>query len=451
MIKIIDSKFPPLLQLHESQQEEGEYVCLSHCWGNNTFIVTTTQSIQAHRADIPWLRLPKTFQDAVEITMRLGFRYLWIDSLCILQDCIKDWEEESAKMCQVFGGATLTLFATKAAHGNDGLFDTPDKQDPPLQMLGVDDVTKKFYSVYARRTTGMRHVSDTLPHAELKKKFPLLLRGWVYQERLMSRRILHFGQGEMTWECDNVSICECSGQHAHHRKPTLDRSWHSIVIGYSQLNLTRMSDRLVAISGLATQMKTVDSGRYLAGLWEASLMSDLTWFTTKDSSESLCNVPSWSWASVSSAVTFFAHGYTDTGKSMAKLISINYESAAQEGQNIFDASPTSISLHARVEETYLDANSISVKFLKRFPENGLGRISVAFHPDRDMSSFAGIVFCMRIYEIRTGRSSQCGFLVLDKVESSGPVYRRIGFFTINVVSQIEPWVYPLRSQPITIV
>lgn len=69
------------------------------------------------RAYIPWDKLPSTFQDAITVTRRLGIAYIWIDSLCIVQDDAQDWEREAAKMALIFESAYLTIAATAAPNG----------------------------------------------------------------------------------------------------------------------------------------------------------------------------------------------------------------------------------------------------------------------------------------------------------------------------------------------
>ncbi|KUJ12376.1 HET-domain-containing protein [Mollisia scopiformis] len=103
--------------------EHGEYLCLSHCWGvNNTALKTMKASLQAMKSNIPWKSLPKTFRDAIVITRKLGFRYLWIDSLCIIQDSVRDWELQSSRMGDIYNGAFATIFALYGNDSDSGCF-----------------------------------------------------------------------------------------------------------------------------------------------------------------------------------------------------------------------------------------------------------------------------------------------------------------------------------------
>ena len=162
-------------------------------------------------------------------------------------------------------------------------------------------------------------------------KFPLLGRAWVYQERLLSPRIIHFTGYEMNFECFEGSTCPCDpNQHepwppkralvqlraaksnvdtnkldpaGRLSQPPSDTTsldfWMSTVMAYSNLDLTYISDILPALSGVA---KTVDKyrlDRYYAGLWSSSLMEGLLWYTTTPKHRpGQYLAPTWSWASL---------------------------------------------------------------------------------------------------------------------------------------------------------
>ncbi|KAF2811222.1 heterokaryon incompatibility, partial [Mytilinidion resinicola] len=102
--------------------EDTNYVALSHYWGNTHTFITTSTNLAKTYEGIPWLELPKTFQDAVIINRRLGIRYLWIDSLCILQDSESDWHFESARMGEIYTNSYITSAASLAPNGGTGIF-----------------------------------------------------------------------------------------------------------------------------------------------------------------------------------------------------------------------------------------------------------------------------------------------------------------------------------------
>jgi len=89
------------------------YVALSHCWGPTTQlpITTTVSTLENRMQRIKFSHLSQTFQDAVKLVKQLGQHYLWIDSLCIIQDDKTDWAIEAAAMAAVYGNSIFTIFA----------------------------------------------------------------------------------------------------------------------------------------------------------------------------------------------------------------------------------------------------------------------------------------------------------------------------------------------------
>ena len=91
-----------MVRLYETEQELAHYTTLSHCWGKKHIVTTTKATLEQRKLEVPWLLLSRTFQDAITITRELGIRYIWIDSLCIIQDDKEDWERVSAKMAEIY-------------------------------------------------------------------------------------------------------------------------------------------------------------------------------------------------------------------------------------------------------------------------------------------------------------------------------------------------------------
>jgi hypothetical protein len=118
------------IRLYETNGETGLYVALSHCWGKSQMFKTERGSLNLRRRNIPWDIIPRTFQDAITFVRRLGLRYLWIDSLCIIQDDRADWERESAKMASIYTNAVLTIAATKSADSEGGCFSVVPESVP---------------------------------------------------------------------------------------------------------------------------------------------------------------------------------------------------------------------------------------------------------------------------------------------------------------------------------
>lgn len=198
----------------------GEYCTLSHCWGSGTSIPKTTFStLNAYRQSIPWSDLPKTYQDAISLTRALGFRWLWIDSLCIIQDDPREKIEESYNLDDIFKNSFLTIAATSAVERTQGLF---LRKAVPYKIQAVNSkgsVSKvhvreqpSHYSFKAPFDAGA-HMNDWElpfnPLVESNHNAPLLKRAWAYAERLLSPRVLHFTESEMIMECRDRYQCEC--------------------------------------------------------------------------------------------------------------------------------------------------------------------------------------------------------------------------------------------------
>lgn len=185
----------PYVQLKENVR--GPYIALSHCWGKTRHIVTEKINIASHKKEIPLDELPKTFQDAVELTKSVGLRYIWIDSLCIIQDDIYDWKKEAAKMANVYRNAYCTIAATGSKGDQEGIFLERRTQD-------VFQLPYNAANTYIAATSNEDDVTAML---ELHQS-PLSTRAWTMQERLLSRRIVHFTDTRVIWECCTRSETE---------------------------------------------------------------------------------------------------------------------------------------------------------------------------------------------------------------------------------------------------
>jgi hypothetical protein len=204
----------------EQRYEHGEYVALSHVWGLGKLPKTTKENLQSHKKGIAWSKLPRVFQEAVLLTRALGIRYLWIDSLCLVQDDVQAKLEESIRMEEIFGNAFLTIGATSAADSSSQpLF--PAKTQP--FKIQTTDNKGQLSKVFVREQPS--HYSFKAPFDEASHMnewelpfnmseeanvhTPLLKRAWAYTERLLSPRVLNFTKSEMILECREGYSCEC--------------------------------------------------------------------------------------------------------------------------------------------------------------------------------------------------------------------------------------------------
>jgi hypothetical protein len=298
---------PKDVRLHVTANEVSDYVCLSHCWGTLPLITTTSSTLESFQQQVPWEGISKTFQDAISFTHRLGYTYIWIDSLCIVQDSAEDWRHEGSKMADIYRHASLTLAATSSSNSDEGCFvKTPGGHQSRKWIF--TDATNTAYEIHTR---------SSLDHSRFMHwTLPLSTRAWAFQERLLSPRILHFTKNELIWECSECIHCECSSIHETQWQVTkkttsrpnlwadeppaeVDRQWQDIVSTYRYKYLTFDKDIFPALQGLA-KMVPDSMGPYLAGLWRSTLQLNLTWYVpsfVRDPRLAEWRAPSWSWAS----------------------------------------------------------------------------------------------------------------------------------------------------------
>ncbi|TGJ84188.1 hypothetical protein E0Z10_g4572 [Xylaria hypoxylon] len=322
------------------------YATLSHRWGTLQQLNLVSDNLQAYTNDQPLDMLPQVFQDAIKVIQSLGIRYLWADCLCIMQDSLPDWEIESLQMRKIYTNSICTISITGF-------------EDNPTGFLNKTcDYVPLPYPVqprWARNIQGGWCVLDPFFWWWQVTKAPLTKRGWVFQERFLSPRVIHFGPEQLLWECASLDACEAfpqglpavveSPRHTGFKRldflfkdnaregllpenrhllsvteEDLLHHWCGIVQAYTRTNLTKPSDKLIALAGVAQLMSppddptnTMSSNRYLAGLFEQHLLLMLEWhsdgnmYSLPEPSRARplqYRAPSWSWASVDRRVFY---------------------------------------------------------------------------------------------------------------------------------------------------
>lgn len=202
-----------------SDGQRGHYAALSHCWGGLNLIQTKAATLAQYQDAIPLHQLPKSFQDAITIARKLQIPFLWIDSLCIVQDSEQDWHHESGLMSSIYRNSTLTISATGAMDGSRGCF-IPEVHSEIVQL-------PQTFS----NTGGKAYVTDGRigvygpPWSDKVASGPLFRRAWALQERCLSRRVLHCCPGQWVWEC-----CEkIEAQWGYTEKRS--NAWHPAFFG----------------------------------------------------------------------------------------------------------------------------------------------------------------------------------------------------------------------------
>ena len=179
--------------------QRSRYAALSYCFGKGPVLTTTEKTLQERQAGIPITILPKTVRDAVTWTRDLGLQYLWVDSLCILQDKLADWEAELSVMADIYQDATVTIAATASAHAGGGCAPVRNKlQFAPFAPL-----------------PGVVIEANVPRQAWIFQKGPLEKRGWTFQEIQLSQRVLRCGGEQLAWQCRTGKYLEGNPGNRH--------------------------------------------------------------------------------------------------------------------------------------------------------------------------------------------------------------------------------------------
>ncbi|KAK7424524.1 hypothetical protein QQX98_000489 [Neonectria punicea] len=282
-----------MARLVESSEVDpaGSYASLSYCWGGAEILKLQKGNFSDLKQGIAIPSLPPTFRDAIRVVRDLGIQYLWIDSLCIIQDSNEDWQQEARTMLKGYEHAICNIAATHSPNSSGGLFTERNSQTLGSGAVDMDNgvLTGRFHLIDEDYFT--REIDDA----------PLNCRCWVAQERIISSRIIHFASEQVIWDCAELTACESlpQGTKAWPESPsthmmigckqgstfstpadTVDQGlgrWARLVDTYSACGLTVLGDKLIAISGVAEYLRN-----------NLNLENDLA--------------PSWSWASVNGSV-----------------------------------------------------------------------------------------------------------------------------------------------------
>ncbi|KAM5341826.1 hypothetical protein ACJ41O_014857 [Fusarium nematophilum] len=294
------------------------YMTLSYRWGAEPRILLLSSNMDAFRRGMPFAGLPQTFRDFVEVARRFRVRFIWIDSLCIIQDSIQDWESEAPKMRDVYCGSVCNVAASACSDPESGMFRSRNAADvrPGLVEASITlSGGPQRYRIFDK-SYWQRHLSDGSLHS----------RAWVFQETYLAPRVLYLAGRQILWECLTEHKCEGFplGIPLHESPKKIDsllattqtpsssgnmsyesvNLWIDMVASYSRCELTRSEDKLWAFSGIAKLFQETSGGEYLAGLWKSRLLELLDWrvYEPKARLSSAYRAPSWSWASIDGPV-----------------------------------------------------------------------------------------------------------------------------------------------------
>jgi hypothetical protein len=432
-------------------RKKTEYLALSHCWGGEIEYTLTTANIESVRQHINVDDLSKNFQDAILVARSLGIRYLWIDSLCILQDSLEDWKNESSAMRKVYANAVCVISATASESSKGGCFRQRPSHTPTWSLI----TSKKTQYFISTQKPSIKTLFDT--RVEIA---PLAKRCWAFQERLLSRRLVHFCSDSVLFECNTMQASEFDDKGSRYEKLPyvvhdgkimdwihetiltrllslagfdrdnyIDRSasrgirgaldmlqslgvaaeltvreqiefnkrWFELVSAYTEGELTVATDKLIALSGIAEVVHTKAQIPYAAGLWSTVCLElGLLWrVRNPGEKQSLYCAPSWSWASVNGRVDLLPRvDFTDANLKEGDIVfdvTVEKILLLYQGKLVVDASSLVddglLEITARVARVY--PSELRPRILQLVEGSGRAKKTLNFFPDWTSPSLEG--------------------------------------------------------------
>lgn len=443
-----------LVDVREETKDKIKFASLSHCWGGCTPLKTTKENLQDFRHRIPSESFPRTFQEAIQICRSVGISYIWIDSLCIVQNDAEDWRHEAARMKDVYAGNVLTIAASEAANGSEGCFpERPDinkRRRPPLQFETMNPESQEpiFVRIYERDVR--ERTGDT----------PLSERGWALQEAILSHRNLYCVQPEMHWQCSRVHRIEegisfqrdKTGTEGKEPLPAVfstfqHRSWHAWMHDYSHRKFTIPRDRLSALAGVVDHFAEKTGYTHLLGCWQESLLADLLWMRSGEMGGKLAfelpGIPSWSWIAKGGVMFDFWENGSPGANVTDHTIVVRAEVEWHDTPLVSDVKRTELVLEGPIKDFRLRISPLATRHNPPYWDVGdevldqserpipwgcAGQLDV--HGDQVSEDYTCLL--MRSSNSRGSTIPRETFLMLKRVEGgSDDVYKRVGIGIFN--------------------
>lgn len=429
-----------------STSVELQYLTLSYCWGEGNHLKLTQATEEVFYERIPLEDLPRTLLDAAIITRRLGYTYLWIDALCILQDCPIDMEGELKSMGEVYKNSVCTIAALSAENAQQGCF----VRRNPL-ALDYCQATEKSSGLWFGPGYHSTGPDTTHPHRAI-----LNTRAWVVQERAISPRTLYYGSEMIFWECIQARASELrpsmKGMEALMANGTGLKSvfrylldicrtqnydvwidyWRRLVEDYTACQITYDTDKWRAFSALATEVEQQSGKRLLHGLWEHQLLEELLWRTNRPGRRLRgqgTQFPSWSWTSIQAIVEWPKRYFA---RELEWTVTISSPFTRQG----FPFAISSIVVEAPLlilSDTFActkDGSGVTSMQL----DSGKGKAPTVskflWDPDTDESMENTSVYTLQLlrYHMRTCDIAYYQGLIVTPIDNSCATWRRLGYY-----------------------
>ena len=339
-----------VVRLHSGGTERGLYFTLSYRWGydNGAPFQTVRSNLEAYKISIPPLTLPQTIQDAIHITRKFGIRYLWVDALCIIQDSEEDWQAEAKQMANIYKNSLMTIaVAVDVTAEHRGCFRPRLRQHTRPFNSGIpwSDGSARYIFADRRATKDGARPPSALD-----------TRAWVLQEQLLSPRVLSYSNQELYWDCISLNASETFpdgipgfydadmksldlrlfkkviiGCTETTSRESLYTSWKKVAEHFTEREMTKETDKIVALLGMAKEAAAVLEDEFLVGLWKSRLWRDLLWWVKNPERcvrLQTFTAPSWTWASVNGPISYKLLGRDsdDELDQCAEIIRVEVES-----------------------------------------------------------------------------------------------------------------------------
>ncbi len=355
-------------------------------------------------------------------------------------------------MCNIYHGSYITIAATSSTDSDDGLFRTM----PRFPIQAYSSIYQELFICKApEHSYGPSAGSDN----DESDEFALLKRGWVYQERLLSLRLVHFSRYELRFECASTTApCECGMDEPWFRKRYYNQilassdlaeirgHWHTIVSEFSSMQLTYPSDSLPALAGVARRYGMAHKdilGRYVAGLWEYTLAHDLLWYLTESTyeikrSDAPC-VPTWSWASTTLKSGTLRYNRTTSD---LEVVSVNIDLAGPDEYGPVNSAELTLRGYLAVGTWKWAASRGDTSFIHFCIDSNA--IAAYMNIDYDFSiqgcsahvSQGSPIYCLKTGFVGDG-CHVC--LILRAVDEKQRIFERIGLLKEARKEEVDTW------------
>ena len=381
-LRLFDVKFRCVRKFQISLDDTVRYVALSYVWGLQAQRQTLTRSnydILSKKGAIKPDDLSRTISDAAAVVEMLGERYLWADSLCILQDDQDDLAAQIPVMGQIFARSLVTIVAAASIDANSGLPGVSTQARSIQRILGPVKGGVLLRTCIPKQMKNSDVGPEFGSHYLENSKWDT--RGWTFQEKLLSRRCLYFMKEQVYWECQCGSWCEetcletSSGYRFEweSRDPQFvsarkfppgkrmageDAIWafSALIENYTSRTLTYELDGYRAFSGLLQILENLTGASIFWGIHVSEFSRILCWHNEESATLRPGETfPSWSWLAWTGHISLTSQGpqnhiaqiacyrVCSDGSGVKRLIPVSHDSRQDKSDTLsVDALATNV-------------------------------------------------------------------------------------------------------------